>query len=272
MDPLTFEKRMMKTVRLFVLVCVCCAGFFAEAQTRIWRTADGTAFEGVFEKILFDKAYIRSSEGKIQQIPMDQLSPEDCSFIARRMPPEISFDVRKSDRQRPLLEWSIPQDITTLYTFDVVLKKESKGPCDLALTVEFFALGEEVDGDNYVLVRRDKTDFVFPNERKSVFEFKVTDVPFRRYHAHWAVEVERARGVEYFGYVIAVSDPAGNVVASDTNLGSQRWLSENISESVRKLRRIAVEGRGSVFSRHFDESFRKRNVPRIPWHRRTSVF
>jgi len=263
---------MIKTVSLFISVCFLCGS--SVAQTRIWRTVDGTIYEGTFEKTLFDKAYIRNAEGIFLKIPMEELSPPDLEYLFHNVPPEVSIDVRKKDRQQPLLEWSIPDDRTTLHTCKVRLTKTSNLPSQVKLTAELFIFGEEVDGENYVLVHRQQFVFVFPNEKKCVYEFEAVDIPFRHYYANWASQggAEKYRGVTYLGYLVAVFDPQGNLIASDTSLRSQKWLSEDVATSVEKLNELYINGRGSAFSRHFDTKFRKRTVPRMPWHERSNTF
>jgi hypothetical protein len=266
------EMRMMKAVNLFFLVCLLCG--LSIAQTRIWRTSDGAVYEGAFEKMVMRKAHIRNSAGNLHLLPMEELSPPDLEYIYKNVPPEVRIIFRKKDRQQPLMDWSIDEDVTTLYTCQVRLINQSPFPSQVKLTAELFVFGEEVDGDNYVLVHREQSAFVFPKGKKSQHEFAAVDIPFRYYYAGWADKdgAGKHRGVTYLGYLVAVSDSQGNLIATDTDLSSQRWLREDLPKSVEKLREIAVNGRGSVFSRHFDDKLRKRTVPRMPWYFRSKDF
>jgi hypothetical protein len=266
------EKKMMKTVSLFILVCVLCGS--SAAETRIWQTVDGTVYEGSFEAIVFRKARIRDSAGDVHLVPIKELSPADLKYVSLNVAPKMSIRVRKKNRQRPFMDWSIDDDVTSLYTYTVRLTETSDFHSKAKLSAELFVIGEEVDGDNYVLMHRELSDFVFPEEKKSIYEFRTAEIPFRHYYAHWANQGDagKNRGVTLLGYLVAVFDSKGTLIATDTNLGKMRFLSEDFPKSIEKLNELYTQGRGSSFARHFDATFRRRMVPRMPWHERTARY
>jgi hypothetical protein len=237
---------------------------------RMWRNVDGTAVMGEFEKALPTKILIRDPSGESHLMEFSQLSDPDQEYILHAAPPKIDIECRNHSRQRPFLEWSIDEDVTTLYSFEIKLKREGKLLGKRTLTTELFVVGEEVDSDNYMLVHWQKAEVVFPEGSKSSQPFTVTDVPFRYYYASWARHggAAKYRGVTYLGYLIAVSDSKGNLIATDADMSKLRVVTDDIPAAVTALRQIYMNGRGSVYSRCFDESLKKKSASRMPWHPR----
>ncbi|MGE4488580.1 MAG: hypothetical protein AB7E95_03430 [Kiritimatiellales bacterium] len=260
----------MKTFNTLILAVAI--GSCASAEMRMWTDESGNRFKGEFDKELFGDIRVKGEDRKSHMIPMDKLVKEDWEYILNKVPPRIEASVSKSIRKKPEMDWTIEQDVTQLYTFKVTLTKTSRLPYKGVLTAELFLFGDEVDGDNYVLVHREKTDFTFPDARDSIVEYQVADIHYRKYYASWAVTESRFRGIEYIGYLLAVSDSDGKLVYTDCDVADSDWITGDIEKSLEGLRKIAYDGRGSVYSRHFNKRFRKVMVPRIPWHKRTQWF
>jgi hypothetical protein len=262
-----FVKKIVQWIMLTVLICGSAAG-----EVRMWTDEDGKRFPGEFYRELLGRIQIRDTSGELHLISVDKLSPADLKYVEQTVVPEVELDFRYSVRLKPEMDWTIPQDKTSLYTCTVKIQKESKLEFKGTLTAELYIIGEEVDGDNYVLVQRDVTKFVFPEGRNSTYEFIVEDVPLRKYHAAWAKQAAMFRGVTYLGYITTVLDSKGNLVAYDTDLGTESWMDMGVEKAIEKLRDLAIEGRGSVYSRHFNERIEKADVPRFKWFRRDNTF
>lgn len=260
----------MKQAGIWIRLLVFCN--LASAELREWEDKNGNRYKAEFVQELYGDIELKDASGDTKLIKLSSLSTKDQAYIFGNVPPEISIEFAKSIRKRPEMEWTIPEDVTTLYTCSVKLRKISELPYTEKLTAELFLLATEVDGDNYILVHREKVGFTFPEEKISQVEFYATDIPIRRYHCTWAVIASRYRGAEYFGYLITVSDEKGQIVANKTDIKDADWLSDDLAASVEGLRRLAINGRGSVYSRHFDTTFEKVVVPRIPWHKRDAWF
>lgn len=241
------------------------------AELRMWTDENGKQFEGRFDKELFGDILVRDKDGGKHFIAGDKLSLEDREYIYNNIPPEVEIDFTRKIRQRPTMEWTIAQDKTFLYTCAVEIEKESELPYKGHLMAELFLLAEERDGPNLVIAAREVSNFMFPEGRDAVHTFKAVDVPFRQYYNHWARDAATDRGIEYIGYLVAVSDEDKNLIAYKTDLDVE-WLTEDIPRTVSELRNLAIQGRGSIYSRHFDDFFSKVDPPRVPWHHRTAWF
>ncbi len=251
----------MKTGVIIILTGFLCASLFAEM--RVWTDAKGEPVTGEFERELFDDILIRDAKKKTHLLPKETLSPQDVHYIHHQVHPEIEIDVVKKSRRRIEQEWVHPLDNTQLYTCTVRLKKKSRFTCKDTLTAELYIIADETDGDNYILIQRDTIRFVFPEHKKSDYEFTVRDIPVRNYF-HGGT-IQWTREAVYRGYIVAVFDSRGQFITYKTDLSEMDWLRGDIPSGIEKLQDLAVQGRGSVFSRHFDESLEKSAVPRMPW-------
>lgn len=245
---------------------------YSSAEMRVWQDKNGNRFKAKFIRELFGDLLLEKPDGKSRFVKPEDLSAADRAYVFENIPPEMEISFSKSKHLRPLMDWTIPQDVTTLYTCTVRVDKKSDLPYTGKLTAELFLIGDEVDGDNFVLEHREEARFVFPEGRHSSFTFKAVDVPFRKYYSAWMEVGARYRGVEYKGYVIGISDADGKLVASKTDISDAKWLTDDMSATVQGLRKIARVGRGSAYSRHFDTGFNKVDIESLPWFKRTNVF
>jgi hypothetical protein len=260
----------MRKMQWIGAALLLCSTLFA-AELRTWTDEDGKQFKGRFDKELFGDVLVRDENRRNHFIPIKKLSPADRAYIYNNVPPEVEIKFTRDIRQRPTMEWTIVGDKTFLYTCTVEIKKKSILPYKKNLMAELFLLAEERDGPNYVIVHREASNFTFPDERDATHTFTAVDVPFRQYYNHWAADAATDRGVEYIGYFVAVSDEDKNLIEYKTDV-SVDWLVEDIPRTVTELRNLAIQGRGSVYSRHFDDFFSKVDPPRVPWHKRTNWF
>lgn len=258
-------------MRMVYLLVLLTAGQVVLAEMRTWTDREGKKVQAAFRRELFGDLQLVDERGQTFEVRLEDLSDEDREHVKKNIPPGIESTVRWNSERRPELDWTIAGDRTDLYTFTVRLRKTTQLPYTGTLTAELFVLAEENDGDNYIVMHREVQEFVFPDERRAVFEFKVEDVPFRTYISGWAREAATTRGQSYFGYVIAVSDAEDQLIFAEANRRVS-WLTNDMERTVRGLRRIAIDGRGSIFSRHFNTQFRKTQTPRVPWHRRDAFF
>jgi hypothetical protein len=262
---------MKRSLRIFCLLLLATVSAFG-AGPRMWTDVDGSRFEGTFVRELLGRIQVRDAKGELRMIPVDELAEPDLIYLQKSIVPDMDIKVRTNSRQKPEMEWTISGDKTTLYTCTITLTRMSRLESKVQLTAELYFIADEEDGDNYILIQYDKQKFLFPDGHKSEYEWVVSDIPIRRYFAQWAVSSAKWRGGNYLGYIVTVLDPKGNVVAHETDINREEWLSDGIPAAVEKLRRLAHEGRGSVYSRHFDKNIQKARLPRIEWHRRTNFF
>lgn len=256
----------MKKNIWILFFCLIYGSLFAEIKT--WTTLDGGTFEGELAGEEFGELRFFDERNDVRFVPFESLSPKDRYYISHRFHPEIEASVSVSDEADPWPEWYRGYaDLFYLYSFDVKLEKQTLIPCKDKLLAELYILGKSVDGGNYVLVERVLSRFVFPDSEESVHQFLVELPPvFGRYYIHYT-----ERGDEYAGYVIAVLDSRGDLVMCDTDL-SMNWVKDDLPKSVKKLRVLYLEGLGSRYSRHFDESIRKVQPPQPEWYERYRTY
>ncbi|MCF7849389.1 MAG: hypothetical protein K9M45_11110, partial [Kiritimatiellales bacterium] len=215
-------------------------------EVRTWTLAKGRALEASYVTMMGSQAVLETAKGKKQKVPFEQLSPEDLEYIELANPPSFSISFSKqTDRQ--VLEQSPfnnrePPKIMD-YVFSAKLKQTSTSEYNHELNVEFFAMGEEIDGDNYILLDHQKSSFTPTKENKKTHMFsgeKVTLVEFDL--------TERLRGQKYGGYLVVATDARGKIIEHKT---SHDWLFENIGN----LRQIPV-------GKHFDKTCTRVGPPR----------
>lgn len=256
----------MKLFQLFLLAVLLCTSVFAEV--RVWIGEDGQRIEGTFKRELLGRIQIRDTQGKLHLIPLEKIAKSDLNFLQKNIVPEVEIQFRKNSVLNPEMEWTIPRDKTTLYTCTITIDKESDMDSKVQLTVELYLIAEELDGDNWVLQSYDKKRFMFPEGKESSFEFTVKDVGFRRYEETWGGQTTGTRGENYLGYLIVILDGKGRLAEYKTDLDNEPWLRNDVSGAVEKLRALAIEGRGSKYSRHFDVNIKKRTILPIRWWQR----
>lgn len=133
---------------------------------------------------------------------------------------------------------------TIEFAFGVRLKQRSVGTYNHELHVEFFAIGEEIDGDNYILLDRQKMTFN-PSRQEDLIYSVMSDRKVRLYDYEFFQDGRR--GQKYGGYLIIVTDSRGTVISQKS---PYNWISENIEN----LNRLPV-------GVHFGKSCRRVSPP-----------
>lgn len=256
----------------WIFLAATLLGFPGLAEMRVWTGEDGELFEGEFQRELLGRVQVLDAKGEKRLMSLEKLSIADLNYLKKNVVPDVEITCRKSSTIRPPLEWTIRGDQTLLYTCDVTLEKKSDMDSSSKLTAELYVIAEEVDGDNWVLVHREAKKFVFPEGRHSSYSFTVDGIECRRYDARWAKQSRKWRGWTYLGYVVVMLDQKGQIAAHKTDLATEDWMELGIPVVVERLRKLAVDGRGSVYSRHFGKDVEKSKLPRIEWHARTAFF
>jgi len=212
----------------------------AEDELRMWTMAGGEPLEARFVAMIGKKVVLKDVRGRQRKIPVDRISAEDRMYIELARPPKFNIDFTKKSSQ-VIVDTSTPFWVTSEfhrsdfdYVFSARLKQRSVGEYNHELAVEFFAIGEEVDGDNYILLDRQKSNFTPSKENSRSHAFhgdtiRVTDFV-----------LFQTRGQKYGGYLVVVTDSRGTIIDYGT---SHKWL-PGILGNLRKL----------PVGRHFDKS------------------
>ena len=162
----------------------------------------------------------------------------------------IEFQTQTSEKfpeESPFASGYLPNYLD--YVFGVKLKQVSADAYNHELEVEFFAIGEEIDGDNYILLDHQDSCFTPNEENGRSYEFKGKTVPV---YEKTIPEDEgifgQRRGDKYSGYLVVVTGESGVIV---DHRASRKWLIDILGN----LRRLPV---GS----HFDKSGARVSPPR----------
>ena len=204
------------------MVLLLSAGF-ATAETRVWTMADGRTFEAEFVSLAVGKVLLRNAKGKEIKLSLKQLSEGDRKLIQLETPPAVDISFSRKSEQRmytpDLFNSALPSTFYT--TFSASVKQTSSGSYDHELKAEFFAIGAEVHGDNYVLLDRHEHRFVLTNENQRSIKFKGKTVQVTDY----VIDDRFHRGRKYVGYLVVITDPRGKIIAHKT---PKKWLFENL--------------------------------------------
>lgn len=247
----------------------------AAADMRVWTDEEGRPFAGEFYKSAFGKVMIRDSEGTVRSVLMEQMSPADLEYVFYHVPPQIEITVRKKDRELPKYDWSSETFNTMLYTFTASFRKTSQLDYKGFLSAEFFIVGQDRvrrSDDHFVLMQYSRSPFSFSDENVAEPEVTLRDVQFYNYEATTEVQDAIYRGKDFAGYIVAVSDGDGRLVAYKEALPNVSWMKEDIPRTLLEFRRIYSDGHGAVDSCHFDARFRKVAPPRMPWFERSEEY
>ncbi|RKX38197.1 MAG: hypothetical protein DRP64_16075 [Verrucomicrobia bacterium] len=176
---------------------------------RTWTSMDGKTMEGELVTVIADKVVLKTAQGKQRKVPLAQLSAEDREYIELTRPPE--FDISFGRQVNPvfsILEGSA-SGLTVAYDYraKVKLEQKSTGSYNHELYVEFFAIGGEIHGDQYILLDRQKSHFMpsKENQRSHHFSGKSVELPnFTLDDIH--------RGIKESGYLVTVTDSRGKII------------------------------------------------------------
>ena len=203
-------------------------------KPRAWSLLDGRTLDAEFITVIGGRAVLKNAKGKQLKIPADQLSPEDRLHMDLADPPDFLINFSKTSRFVPAPKPSpVQHGMRPLkrsdYTFGTELKQRSTGSYPHELHVEFFAIGAEIDGDNYVLLDRQSSKFTPSKENGGCHSFHSPE-PIRL-TASAMRDASPMRGTKYGGFLITVTDERGEIIQYKT---SGKWLFENI-ENLKNL-------------------------------------
>ncbi len=197
-------------------------------QMRIWTGTDGRTFDARLRTVMGGMAVLESPQGKQVKVPWDSLSSEDQDFISLNRPPKFEINFQNSSVQimnpeQPPWSDGTQRPLQTFnYTFGVqVSPKSLASQYDFPVTVEYHAIGEEVDGNNFVLLERNQQTFNPADYNRKTFSFKGQPVRLRRMAYRSTAPV---RGTRYSGYVVTITDKRGVIIDYDA---SNEFLFEN---------------------------------------------
>ena len=201
-----------------------------EHAMRTWTLKDGHTFEARFKTIIMGHVVLENKRGKQKKIPLARFSAADREFAELCMPPEFNIDFSKTSSMRTvppsnLSGWEQPKLFD--YTFGASLRQTSAGTYNYPLTVEYFAIGKQINSSaTYILLDRKSAVFTPVGEAKDHFEFHgdpilLFDYVFYRVHM----------GQKPTSYLVTITDKRGKIIQYAT---PNKWLFTHL-ENLKKM-------------------------------------
>jgi hypothetical protein len=197
---------------------------------RIWTLADGRTLEAKLKTIIMGNVLLETPQGQQQKISFSKLSEADRKIAELARPPEFNIEFSKTFSKRTvppshLNYWEQPKLLD--YTFGVTLKQTSTGTYNHPLTVEYFAIGKQINGNHtYILLDRQSASFSPANKKRNHFEFHgkpilLFDYTLFRIHM----------GQKPVSYLITVTDERGKIIQHSS---PNEWIFEHL-ENLKKV-------------------------------------
>lgn len=241
-------------IRLVLTVCSVLTVGFVRGEFRIWTDVKGNSIEAEHVRTMSGKVLLRKQNGSRITIALDNLSLVDRRFAILQSPPSIGITVTDTtDRENvgytgPRREGS--QVRVESVTSEIKLKKTSPDEYDADLTLEVCLIGR-TPLDRYAIIRRDNPEFRFSLETTNQYSYVCKPVDLRN------VSGSISTGTEYEGYLVAVRDGRGIIIAKKATRPEFEKNAETLLTGVK----------GTVFDEDFDLVRKGRvaeNEPRRP--------
>ncbi len=218
---------MFKTFFIFVTLYLIIVSSFGEM--RAWNFKNGKTLEAEFIAVTGNQISLKSLKGKIKKIPQAEFNDDDLRYIELQQPPKLNLDLGKSARQQTYLgSYNGGGDIPSkdIYTFAAKVKQVSGKVYNHPLTLEFFTIGEENNGDKNILYSYHKESFTLPDGSGSTFTVATDEIGVVAY-----ISNGQRCGETYKGYMMIVKDERGKIIASKAT--REDWF--QIAETLAKL-------------------------------------
>jgi len=191
---------------------------------RTWTLDGKKTFEASYVTVIGGKAVLRTENGRQKKFPLASLSEADRTFVEFADPPRFKINFSKQSQfvpPPPLSPYSPTQRPLRIadFTFKADLKQMAAKTYPHKLTVEMFAIGEEVDGNNYVLLDYQKGVFVPSDENKGSYSLS-SPKPVRLQSMAFR-DASPMHGTKYGGYLIVITDERGKILQYKA---SHEWL------------------------------------------------
>jgi len=192
--------------------------------SRTWTFEDGKTLEAEFMTIVAGKVVLKNKKGKQLKFPVGQFSPEDRRYVELENPPDFQINFSKTSELIPPQQRETYLAYTDMvrqykYVFGTRLKQSTTKSYPHELRVELFAFGEEVDGDNYILLDRQQSTFIPSKENQGFHEFySLKPVRIQTRAIRSAAPM---RGTKYGGFLITITDERGKIIQYKT---SHDWM------------------------------------------------
>ena len=211
---------------LYTSILVIAAGFSFAGSTpvelREWTDKDGKTIMAEFLRKEVESVALRMEDGTELKVAFRSLSEADQEYVMLHTPPRIEINMEPSvDIYTVGYLGNDGYDYTVQYEVvepSVLLRRVSTDHYDAMLTLELVIIGRIREIDRYLIIDSSKTPFSFTG--KTSYEFTYTGFPLdlQQIKGSWK------SGVEYEGYLVAVRDTRGVLIAVK---GSKAVLEQN---------------------------------------------
>lgn len=202
---------------------------------RLWSFSNDKTVEAEYVSTVAGNVVLENSKGKQVKIPLQQLSADDRTYVELARPPK--FDVEFVKRSESVidryilspteLEWNVMPPMVNDYTFGASVRQTGASDYNHELTIEYYALGQQVlDDRKYILLDHQTDTFVPSKENNRSHRFTNGPIELMQYEME-----EQRRGRRYGEHLVLLTDERGEIIQYSS---SSRWLYENL-EKLRKL-------------------------------------
>ncbi len=192
--------------RVIVYLLGVFAAVSAFAEFRIWETSDGQVMEREFITMSAGDILLRDQQGKEYRMKPEQLCEADQKYLDKVLPPKLVLDVSK------VTDNSAGSSQIEYVVCEATLKQTDTRPYSGELTAVLLVIGEDIRTGGTTIAGRSEEIFSLPETRGDTVSFSSKKNKFFR--------KSRKSGQAYSGYVFAVWDRFGQMIAMKTSVAS----------------------------------------------------
>ena len=189
----------------------------AFGEFRIWEDSTGKSIEAEYVSEQSGKVVLKLQNGKIIRVNPATLSANDREYVTQQIKPSLVLeiekkDVRVNDRKQRLVRNNEVQ-------LTAVIEKKSTRLYDATLTATFIFIGNNERSDHKIIVKKSAVPFTIDQEKtlneQATFAAKKSRFIKSSYHA-------------YEGYLLVITDGAGEIVEAKSNTASYERHAEKL--------------------------------------------
>lgn len=186
-----------------------------ENPVRTWTSIHGKTLQAALRTYMGDRVWLTTKDGREVKLFTRELCDADRKYLELSNPPKLKIRFSHRSDQQPLPPQAPGRDYSrrpvkiTDYKFGAEVQLTDNRTYHYPLTVEYFAIGQELDGNNYVMWQRGSKTFTPSKANNYKVEFygsKIERIQSTMYNT------ARMRGEKYGQYLVTVTDQRGVVV------------------------------------------------------------
>jgi hypothetical protein len=208
-----------------VIVAMLTVPGITPAEMREWMDADGKTVNAEFVRKEVESVVLRTEDGTELKVAYNILSEEDRQYVMLQTPPRLEIRVEPNVRNYTVgylgndgYDYTVKYEVVEPRVF---LRRTSTHHYDAELILELVILGRIREIDRYLVIDNSKTPFSFTGRTSYEYTYAGYPLDLQQIRGSWR------SGVEYKGYLVAVRDSRGVLIASKASWAS---LQENADE------------------------------------------